>query len=396
MLTADLVDVRKKDGALVLPPLDAKKRLRVVALATEVLDAVRAAEGHPRAMLEEALETIDVGPREHRLKDGLVKLALDDARFEEPDGEASEALRREVFERAAARRRALAFDRAALLDELAREKSTTPDAIERALFADLREAHTLLEAPHTSPAALADRWDRGRAQAVLLRATRVVVMVRCSSPHTTRALFRQIKFLRLLCTIAKKEEGVHEITIDGPASLFESSTKYGLQLALLLPALDACDAYALHADVLWGKERAPYSFELGGGRGAVAPEGEAEDPAVRDLVAALEKLGAKARPSTEVLDLPGVGLCVPDLEIDREGRKVRVELLGFWSRDAVWKRVELVEKGLAPNVVFAVSARLRVSEAVLPEDAPSALYVYKGVISPRALLEKVDAVARRP
>lgn len=393
MLTADLVDVRKKDGMLVLPPLDAKKRARAVAIATEVLDALRAAEGRPRAELEAALDALDVGAREHKLKDGLVKLATDDAVFDEPNAEASEGLRREVFSLSAARRRAQAFDRAALLAEVAAARGMTTDDVERALFADLREAHVLVRAPHTSPAALADRWDRARAQAVLLRATRVTVMVRCASALATRALFRQIKFLRLLCSITR-EGDAHKLVIDGPASLFESSTKYGLQLAMLLPALDACDAYALRAEVLWGKERAPCAFELGGGRGAAGAE-EAEDPQTKELVLALEKLGAKARPSTAVLDLPGVGLCVPDVEVERDGKLVSVELLGFWSRDAVWKRVELVEKGLAPRVVFAVSARLRVSEEVLPDESPSALYVYKGVVSPRALLEKIDAVARR-
>jgi len=73
---------------------------------------------------------------------------------------------------------------------------------------------------------------------------------------------------------------------------------------------------------------------------------------------------------------------------------VFVEILGFWSRDAVWKRVELVEKGLAPPIVFCVSARLRVSEQVLPEDASGALYVYKGAIVPRALAAKCEAVLK--
>lgn len=392
MLTADLVDVRTKDGALTLPELDAKKHARVVALAATVLDAVQAAEGRTRGELESALGALEVGPREHRLKDGLVKLALDDAEFAEPDTQGAEALRREVFTVAAARRREHRFDRDVLLAELAATKQTTPDALAHELFADLRESHALTRAPHTSPAALADRWDRGRAQAVLLRAVRVTVVVRSSSPHAARALFRRIKFLRLLCTITRDGDA-HKLEIDGPASLFDSSTRYGLQLAMLVPALEACDGYELRAEVLWGRDRAKYLFRMGGGHGA--PANEPADPAVRELIAALGKLGATARPSTEVLDLPGVGLCVPDLEIERAGQKVYVELLGFWSRDAVWRRVELVENGLGPRVVFAVGARLRVSEAVLPDASPSALYVYKGVVSPRALLEKVDAVARR-
>jgi uncharacterized protein len=100
-------------------------------------------------------------------------------------------------------------------------------------------------------------------------------------------------------------------------------------------------------------------------------------------------------PAGAILDLPGVGLCVPDLvfEHDRTGECVYLEVMGFWSRDAVWRRVELVERGLRDRILFAVSQRLRVSEQVLGDDLPGALYVYKRVMSARAVLERVDRLA---
>ncbi len=100
----------------------------------------------------------------------------------------------------------------------------------------------------------------------------------------------------------------------------------------------------------------------------------------------------------ELVDLPGVGLCVPDLAFTHRdtGEIVLLEVMGFWSRDAVWKRVELVEAGLPQKILFAVSSRLRVSEAVLEDDAPGALYVYKGAMSAAQIEKKLDAlVARR-
>jgi hypothetical protein len=45
--------------------------------------------------------------------------------------------------------------------------------------------------------------------------------------------------------------------------------------------------------------------------------------------------------------------------------RVYLEVMGYWSRAAVWKRVELVQAGLAERVLFAVSSRLSVSEEVL-------------------------------
>jgi predicted nuclease of restriction endonuclease-like RecB superfamily len=82
-----------------------------------------------------------------------------------------------------------------------------------------------------------------------------------------------------------------------------------------------------------------------------------------------------------------VGVIVPDLVLKRGRDRVFVELLGFWSRDAVWKRVELVEAGLSERVVFCASERLRVREAVLDDDRAS-LYVWKGVPQPKKVLDR--------
>jgi hypothetical protein len=102
-------------------------------------------------------------------------------------------------------------------------------------------------------------------------------------------------------------------------------------------------------------------------------------------------------PSEAILALPGLGVCVPDLEfVHRDsGQRVFLEVLGFWSRAAVWKRVEMAEAGLPFPVVFAVSKHLRVSEEILPADAPAALYVYARTMNARAVFERVEAVAGR-
>ena len=51
--------------------------------------------------------------------------------------------------------------------------------------------------------------------------------------------------------------------------------------------------------------------------------------------------------------------------------------------------------GLPQPIVFAVSSRLRVSEEVLDADLPGQLYVYKGVISARAVEQRLDAILER-
>jgi predicted nuclease of restriction endonuclease-like RecB superfamily len=343
-----------------------------------------------------------VGPREQRLARGLLKLVLDRCQFEEGAALDPPALREELFSAAAEARRAAApFDRQALIAAAAERRGISSDDVERALYADLPDAHLLRQFEAVSAEALVDGYDLAQVQAVLLRAVKVTATVR-AAPAAYRALFRRLKFLRLLHRIHRLPEGRgglpagYAVEIDGPYALFESVTKYGLQLALAFPAIAACDRWALAADLRWGREARPLRLELEGSATGAQPEDALPD----EVAVLLDQLRAAETPwraavSDAVLDLPGVGLCVPDLELRRDGQRVYVEVLGFWSRDAVWKRVELVERGLPYPLVFAVSKRLRVSEEALGDQHPSALYVYGKTMSARALLERVEAAAER-
>jgi predicted nuclease of restriction endonuclease-like RecB superfamily len=253
-----------------------------------------------------------------------------------------------------------------------------------------------------SPRQLVEAYELAQAQAVLLRAVRVVAVVECAAPGAYRALFHKLKFLRLLYTLRPQPNG-YRIEIDGPFSLFESGTKYGLQLALALPALRECDSWSLTADVRWGTARTPLRFSM---MGRCERPVSAEPASVRlpDELAALVDGIAKletpwrAECAQALLDLPGVGLCVPDLvfQHNETGQCVYLELLGYWSRDAVWRRVELVQQGLGEPILFAVGKHLRVSEEVLSDDLPGALYVYKRTMIPRAILDRIEALANVP
>jgi uncharacterized protein len=212
---------------------------------------------------------------------------------------------------------------------------------------------------------------------------------------------RRLKFLRLLHVMTRQDAG-YQVVIDGPMSLFESATKYGLAFGQVLTALEGCERWKLTAEVRWGKERAPLTFKL---------EGDTPSPKRKEVplpgdVEALQKafetrdLGWRASRSRAILEVRGVGLSVPDLVLERTNEggtvdRVYLEVMGYWSRDAVWKRVELAQAGLEDRILFAVSSRLRVSEEVLSADAPSGLYVYKGVMNARAVAERATELCAR-
>ena len=401
MLTADLVKARRHKGELIIVDLDKKARERARDLAAVFLRIVEQHVGKTRDELEEALAEVDVGPRDKRVGDGLIKLLEDRSDFDAPVELAPDDLRRDVFLRAAAARRELeegsVFERDRVLAQVGAERGLSAEALEGAMYADLRGSHRLKKLEAASPDALVEHYQGAQAQAVLLKAVRVVVEVRCAAPAAYRALFHKLKFLRLLFSIRPADQGGYRIEIDGPFSLFDAVTKYGLKLALLLPMLEECASFDLVADVRWGKDREPLVFrrkggrQAGGGAAAIAPR------LPDDVAALLTGFRALATPwdcraSTALLSLEGVGLCVPDLVFDhRETKdKIYLEVMGYWSREAVWRRVDLVEKGLSERILFAVSERLRVSEQVLGEGLPGAIYVYKGVMSPRIVADRLE------
>ncbi len=398
MLTADLVSARRRGRELVLTKLDLAARARALAMAEQLVRLFQDHLGRCREEVESAVALLDALPREVRVKDGLFKLLDDRATWGIPGGLDPEEVRREVFLRATAVRAALApgqhFDRHAVLAEIAAARGCPPDAVEDALYADLRGASRLSAVEPVTAPALVEMYERGQAQAVLLRAVRIQVGVECVSPAAARALFRRLKFLGLLHTIAPAEKG-YTIAIDGPLSLFDAVTKYGQKMALVLPVLEACSRWTLEADIRWGKTRTPLTFRASGGHGG---RDDAEPPlpdAIAELVRRFAELGTgwTVRPNERVLDLPGVGLCIPDLLFARAGERIFFEALGFWSREAVFRRIDLVDRGLGHKMLFAVSSRLRVSEELLDENASSALYVYKGAMSARAIAERLDRLA---
>jgi predicted nuclease of restriction endonuclease-like RecB superfamily len=402
VLTAELVNARRSGGQLRIVALDAEARARAAEIAETFLGLARHHLGRSREELDEAWGAVDVIARDRRVGDGIRKLVEDRCVFDAQAILEPQTLRRELFLRAAAARSDGTFDRRSLVEAAAGPHGISGEELERAIYADLRGAHLLRAVDPVSAEHLVEAYELGQAQAVLLRAVHVVVEIECSSTGAYRALFQKLKFLRLLHSIHRRPEGDgYRIEIDGPYSLFESVTRYGLQLALALPVIRESGRWRLEARVRWGKDRAPLMFRLEGGQSSSEAEA-ARDLArlpdeVETLIRGVRALGTSWRvaAATTILDLPGAGLCVPDLTFDNRDTGVRVylEVLGFWSREAVWRRVDLVTRGLDAKILFAVSQRLRVSEDVLGEGLSGALYVYKRVMNPRAVLERVEALA---
>ena len=256
MLTADLVRARKRAGKLYLTPLKERGRAVALACAQAYMARAEASVGRSRSELMRLLDEFPVSARDR-------KIALRNP----------EARRGSVPVRRAYRSRSNPCAPGRVYqssDSSTRPKARLPfrscwgatgrqrsnlgvqaDEIEVALYADLKQAQTLRQLDMSDPEALVERYEVSQAQAVLLRATRVEARVCSHDPRYYRDLFRKLKFRRLLHTIHPDDDG-YRIVVDGPMSLFSSATKYGLSLALVLPAIQAGSRWAIDAELLWG------------------------------------------------------------------------------------------------------------------------------------------------
>jgi predicted nuclease of restriction endonuclease-like RecB superfamily len=400
LLTVDLVRARKKAGKLVPAYLRGEAARRLLPVARFYLETHAEMIGGRRDDIDAVLATLEVEARDRVAGLGLRKVVEDRCTFEVAEGANPEALRREVFWAAARAHRALDvradFDRDAVLAEVAARLETTPDALDAGLYADLRGSEVLKSLDAIDPEAAIERYNLGLAQAVLLRALRVTVRVEGEGAARTRKLFRAARFHQLIHVVRGDAESGYTIELDGPFSLFDSVQRYGLRLALFLPSVLALQSFHVKADVLWGKERTPSVFEITPADELVPTSTDLvdENPELEVFCGAFARLESEwvVKRSERIFALPGEVVCVPDLVFENRetGEEVYLELFGFWSRAAVWQRVELLRKGTFPaRILLAVGKQLRVSEEVLGEEDAGEIYVYGRTLSPRAVLSRL-------
>jgi len=399
LLTSDLLRVRRKGGRILPRYLRGDDAELAKTLAKDFVRILGSAVGQSRDEIEAALDAVPVPADARLVGDGLRKVLDGQCTWTVPPGVDPEEIRREVFLAAAKAHRALdvrsEFDRDLVLTELAPRLGKTPAEIDAALYADLRENERLESFRPIGSDALLERYDLGLAQAVLLKATHVTVRVADEGPDRYRRLFRAARFHGLIHVVEGSPQQGYTITLDGPWSLFDAVQKYGLRLAMFLPQVLAFRSFHVRAELAWGKAKTRAVLEITPEDGLVSHVAEAPStgPDLDVFKQAFERLGSEwaVTDNDHVFALPGEIACVPDLVFRSEttGEEVFLEAFGFWSRQAVWQRVELVRKGFPARFLLAVGKQLRVSEEVLGEDEAGEIYVYRATMSPRAVLERL-------
>jgi predicted nuclease of restriction endonuclease-like RecB superfamily len=406
MLTTPLVRVTRRRGVLTPGYVDPASTQWLTA-AEGLIEQVRLAEAeqHTLGELESACEDQIGGSRSIKLLRGLVKLLLDKCEFEVASPIPPAELRRRVFERAVQRGpldlEANVFERptaADVLAEVAAELEVSADDVARSLYGDLREAQTVSAAKLPTAQGLLERYNVALVQAVLFRATEVRIVLADPPVRRLRQLLRFVKFHQLMHE-ARRVEGGLEVVLDGPASLFSATTRYGRQLAFFFPALLLQEGpWRLEAKVLWGKERTPAQFEVSQEQGLVSHYADTGAYQTQEQRWFLERWGASDRDwtlseDTVPIELGGRGVMLPDFSFTRDGKTAHLEIVGFWRRDYLARRVEGLLRHGPGNLVLAVSRKLKTAKEDLAEFDGEVLS-FANVVPVNDVLAAVERVAR--
>jgi predicted nuclease of restriction endonuclease-like RecB superfamily len=394
MLTGSLVRVRYSRQRI-LPVYVAADDSANLELAARLLEAFRNREDISRGeLMDDLAETFGDRPGQF-LQQGLIKLLEDRCEFAVVSEHPPEALREAVFHSAAAARVGGAFDRATVLERVSAKLGLAPAEVEAGLFADLKSEQQLVKFQDTTPERLLQRYNVALAQAVLLRAVGVTVDIRRESSARSRRLFRLVKFHRLVCEVEAPAPDAYRLKLDGPMSLFTATQKYGLQLALFLPAVLHCRDFMLTAELRWGPQRKPKTFTLSPADGLVPLQAEQGTYVPPELAMFAEQFRKKAagwalHEETAVFPLGG-GFWVPDFRLEHveSGREVYLEVLGFWRRSSAEAHLRRLKEHARKPYILAVSDQLKIDDAEL-EGLPTDVVRFKSMPLPDEVLKRAE------
>ena len=293
---------------------------------------------------------------------------------------------------------------AEVVAQVARELGVDVELIEAAMYADLRDEERLVSFEAIDAPALLDRYNLSLAQAVLLRATELELTVPADRPAQLRALFRALKFHQLMhrtSRVAGDGVDAYVVRVDGPLSLFSLSQRYGVQMAQFLPVVACLERWSLRATLRWPNHESPLELALDERSGLRSHRRLTGTWRSDELTMLVERLEAHrgswvVDEAAHVVDLNGQDVLVPDLALrcSRTGRVAWVELVGYWRRGWLERRIEVLRAHGPPNLVLCVSRRLA-AEGDL-EGLGGAVVPFAKVVSASAVVKAADAVAVVP
>ncbi len=405
MLPTDLL-ISRQNGEEIAPkrlPIDKANG----AIATELIALFQGCQGKTQGELDRQLLELEGEETNYRIKRGLAHLLKSESfsTFEIVSPLEPIALRQRVFalsSEAAPIPQTAAITLGQLAGQLSEElgHEVLPTQIQSGLYADLMENRILTQFEPPTPEALLHRYNLSQVQGIFYKASQIKITAHRNDPGEYKLLFRYLKLFGLMTYIEGDADHGFTIAIDGPTSLFKPSTRYGLDIAKLIPALLHVTKWSLAAELHlkdpYTKAEKMRRFTLDSGCKLVShyPPGKPYDSmlesAFSDRWAALNTEWILER-EVDLLPIPG-SVMIPDFRlVHPDGRSFLLEIVGYWRPEYLRKKFSQVRQSGCDNLILAISERLNLEKAgVKVADTPARMIWFKDKLSPKAVLAVLE------
>jgi predicted nuclease of restriction endonuclease-like RecB superfamily len=333
MLSSDLVVTKSYKGRI--EPVYAKLDPDNLEISGSLIDLFQKHIGKTYGELIEEIEGIE--EMDYRLIRGLVQILERRCVIRMNSVIESSTARRTVFEDCKGAVSDVK-ERKDVIDRVARKISIEPDTLEKALWADMENNLIINEFQTITPEDLLRQYNLSLTQTLLFKATGMEIQIEDNYQH----VFRKIKQLGLMYFI---QDG--KIYLDGAVSLFKMTERYGTALAKLLPTIMKCSKWGLKASILkktmQGKRI--YDFTLDNTKPifSIEPDSDLEtfDSAIEKEFSLLNFNSWSVRREPAVLKA-GQYAFIPDFSLERNGIKIYVEIIGFWTPEYLKNKIQKI------------------------------------------------------
>ena len=385
------------------------KRLKIdeqtLAVARELIDCFLAARGGTQGQLDNQLQELEGDSPDYRFKRGLAHLLKSACEFEVVSPLEPQLLRERVFSLSAlsvpsSPQSCQTLDTLALQLSQELEREVLPAHIREGLYADLAENKVLMEFEEPTPEQLLHKYNLSQVQGVFYRASQLVLNAHRNVPGEYKLLFRYLKLFQLMAYIEGDADHGFTITIDGATSLFKPSTRYGLAIAKMIPALLHVTKWSLSATLqtrdFYTNNWKTGKFSLDANCGLVShyPPGKPYDSMLEEAFASRwESLKSEwvLEREVDLIPIPG-SVMIPDFRlVHPDGRSLLLEIVGYWRPEYLQKKFSQVRRAERDDLILAISERLNLEKAgVSLTDVPAKIIWFKDKLLPKAVLAVLD------
>ena len=339
MLPSNLLTVWKRKG--VIMPRYAKFDTESLYLADVLIEAYKNGLGKRKKALRKIAEGLEDSGQEYHFVRGLAFLLDRRSLFKGNTETVSLEIRRRIFcETGKSGTPTTPEQRKTVIEKIAAELKLSSELVEELMYADLSEELMLEKFEPISPKELLQKYNLSLTQTLMFDSTEL--------KFTASGNWQRIFFLakRLGLIYDAYEEDGFWVKIDGPASLFKLTRRYGTAMAKLLPAIVANSEWKVKAKILWKYTNELCDFQIESikhqqlfekNQPSVSYDSSVEE----NFAAQFEALHSEWKLNREPEPvLAGKKVIIPDFSFERNGTRVYMEIVGFWTKEYLMRKIE--------------------------------------------------------